>query len=168
MTFLGCFQRRNCCWATVPRVTKVHLQVRGLVYSEIIFNWVTNQRLLKAPSSPAPPTGLRCLYSLLLDLIFCKLLRQARQRCATHHMLFHIRAHNTPAPDLHLDGLAEDPASQGLHGPGEGGREHDSLAVGPHVVHDAHHLRTQHRLLQPPAAAQLRTQPPASCTAGCT
>lgn len=58
----------------------------------------------------------------------------------TYHMLFHIRADDTATSHLDLNGFGQDPASQGLHGPGEGGRKHDRLPVWSNVVHNAHHL----------------------------
>lgn len=57
-----------------------------------------------------------------------------------YHVLFHIRADDAATSDLDLDGLCQDPTSQRLHGSGEGGRKHDCLTVGPHVVHNTHHL----------------------------
>lgn len=57
-----------------------------------------------------------------------------------YHMLFHVRADDTAASHLNLNGLSQDPTSQRLHGPREGGRKHDCLTVWTHVVHDTHHL----------------------------
>lgn len=57
-----------------------------------------------------------------------------------YHVLFHIRADDTAASHLDLNGLGQDPTSQRLHGSGEGGRKHDRLTVWTHVVHNTHHL----------------------------
>lgn len=57
-----------------------------------------------------------------------------------YHVLFHIRADDTAASNLDLNGLGQDPASQRLHGSGEGGRKHDRLTVWTHVVYNTHHL----------------------------
>lgn len=57
-----------------------------------------------------------------------------------YHVLFHVGADDAATSHLDLDGLCQDPTSQRLHGSGEGGRKHDCLTVGPHVVHNTHHL----------------------------
>lgn len=57
-----------------------------------------------------------------------------------YHMLLHIRADDTAASHLDLNGLGEDPTSQRLHGSREGGRKHDRLSIWTHVVHNTHHL----------------------------
>lgn len=57
-----------------------------------------------------------------------------------YHVLLHIRADDTAASHLDLQGLWQDPASQRLHGSGESCWEHDRLTVWTHVVNDTHHL----------------------------
>lgn len=79
-------------------------------------------------------------------MLTCSDLTKESPTPTSAHIQHHQHTHNiTRHTYLDLHRVVEDLAREGLHCPGEGGAEHDCLAVRPDVVDDARDLQNRHR-----------------------